>query len=254
MRPKRLLVLKDIRHVRPQCCSNPPTLNPTSGFGRVEKFGGLNSYLTGSPNSKLAVVLVCDIFGYEAPILRKLADKIAAAGFFAVVPDFFYADPYVPAADGSFDSLPAWLKVHGTEKGFEDVKVVIEALQNKGVSAVGAVGFCWGAKVVVELSKGDSVQAAVLAHPSFVTVDDIKAVKVPISILGAEIDRMSSPEVVNQFEEALAYKKEIKSHVKIFPKVSHGWTVRYDASNEEAVKPAEEAHKDMLEWFANYVK
>ncbi|KAK9903081.1 hypothetical protein M0R45_001222 [Rubus argutus] len=237
----------------PQCCSNPPTLNPTSGSGHVEKLGGLDSYLTGSSDSKLAIVLVSDVFGYEAPNLRKLADKVAAAGFFVVVPDFFYGDPYVPAADGSL-SIFDWLKGHGTDKGFEDVKVVIEALKSKGVSAIGAVGFCWGAKVVVELAKGDFIQAAVLAHPSLVTVDDIKAVKVPISILGAEIDQMSPPEVVKQFEEVLIAKAEIKSHVKIFPKVSHGWTVRYDVSDEAAVKPAEEAHQDMLQWFLNHVK
>lgn len=47
----------------PQCCSNPPTLNPTSGSGHVEKLGGLDSYLTGSPDSKLAIVLVSDIYG-----------------------------------------------------------------------------------------------------------------------------------------------------------------------------------------------
>jgi len=238
----------------PQCCSNPPTLNPTSGSGHVEKLCGLDSYLTGSSDSKLAIVLLSDIFGYEAPNLRKLADKVAAAGFFVVVPDFFYGDPYVPAPDGSFDTLPDWLKGHGTEKGFEDVKVVIEALKSKGVSAIGAVGFCWGAKVVVDLAKGDFIQAAVLAHPAFVTVEDIKAVKVPISILGAEFDHLSPPEVVKQFEEVLITKSEIKSHVKIFPKVSHGWTVRYDVSDEAAVKPAEESHQDMLDWFLNHVK
>ncbi|XP_040374053.1 endo-1,3;1,4-beta-D-glucanase-like [Rosa chinensis] len=97
----------------PQCCSNPPTLNPTSGFGHVEKLGGLDSYLTGSPNSKLAIVLVSDIYGYEAPNLRKLEDKVAAAGFFVVVPNFFYGDPYVPPADGSHGGLPTWLKGHG---------------------------------------------------------------------------------------------------------------------------------------------
>lgn len=32
----------------------------------------------------------------------------------------------------------------------------------------------FSAKVVVELAKGDFIQAAVLAHPSFVTLDDIK--------------------------------------------------------------------------------
>ena len=49
-------------------------------------------------------------------------------------------------------------------------------------------------------------------------------------------------------------ESQIKSHVKIFPKVSHGWTVRYDVSDEAAVKAAEEAHQDMLQWILNYVK
>jgi dienelactone hydrolase len=42
--------------------------------------------------------------------------------------------------------------------------------------------------------------------------------------------------------------------VKIFPKVAHGWTVRYDVEDEAAVKSAEEAHGNLLEWFAKYVK
>lgn len=42
--------------------------------------------------------------------------------------------------------------------------------------------------------------------------------------------------------------------MKVFPKVAHGWTVRYEVGNEEAVKKAEEAHKDLLEWFSKHVK
>ena len=42
--------------------------------------------------------------------------------------------------------------------------------------------------------------------------------------------------------------------MKIFPKVAHGWTVRYDVEDEAAVKTAEEAHGNLLEWFAKYVK
>ncbi|KAK9933505.1 hypothetical protein M0R45_020702 [Rubus argutus] len=216
----------------PQCCSNPPTLNPSSGSGHVEKLAGLDSYLTGSPDSKLAILLIADIFGYEAPLLRKLADKVAAAGFFVVVPDFFYGDAFPGDGPvGNSSALPIWLKEHIP------------------------VCFCWGAKAVVELAKHDDfLHAAVLCHPSFVTVDDCKAVKVPISILGAEIDPISPPEVVKQFEEVLTARPEIKSHVKIFPKVQHGWTVRYNAEDEAAVKCAEEAHQDLLEWFVSHVK
>ncbi|CAN6548088.1 unnamed protein product [Malus baccata var. baccata] len=235
-----------------QCCSNPPTLNPSSGTGHVENLGGLDSYVTGSPHSNLAVLLVSDIHGFEAPKLRNLADKVAAAGFFVVVPDFFDKDPYAP--DDANRPFDVWKIDHHPDKGFEAAKPVLEALKSKGVSAIGAAGFCWGAKVVVELAKLPLIQAAVLCHPAVVTVDDFKEVKVPISILGAEIDQMCPPEVVKQFEEVLTAKPEVKSHVKIFPKVAHGWTVRYNVEDKAACKAAEEAHQDLLEWFLNHVK
>ncbi|KAM1103931.1 hypothetical protein ACFX1X_012633 [Malus domestica] len=222
-----------------ECCSNPPALNPSSGSGHVEKLGGFDSYVTGSPDSRLSVLLVHDAF-----------DKIAAAGFIVVLPDFFNGDPF----NGDHASIPVWRKTHAPEKTIEDAKLVIEALRSKGVSAIGAAGFCWGTKGVIDLAKHDFIQAAVLCHPSSVTLDDIKAVKVPISVLGAEIDQMYPPEVIKQFEEVLTAKPEIKSHVKIFPKVVHGWTLRYDDEDEAAVKAAGEAHQDLLGWFLEHVK
>ncbi|XP_015888252.2 endo-1,3;1,4-beta-D-glucanase-like [Ziziphus jujuba] len=239
----------------PQCCSNPPVLDSSCGAGHVEKLGGLDSYVTGSPDSKLAILLISDVFGYDAPNLRKLADKSAAAGFFVVVPDFLHGDPYViKNPERRLEGFDVWFKDHGTDKGAVEAKSVIEALKSRGVSSVGAAGFCWGAKVVIELAKTDIIQAAVLLHPSFVTNEDINEVKVPISILGAEIDIMCPPEVVKQFEAVLAGKSGAEFLVKIFPKVEHGWTVRYDVGDEEAVKKAEEAHQDLLEWISKYVK
>ncbi|XP_038991253.1 endo-1,3;1,4-beta-D-glucanase-like [Hibiscus syriacus] len=235
----------------PQCCSSPPTLDAASGAGHVENLAGFNTYVSGSLQSKLAVLLVSDVFGYEAPNLRKLADKVAAAGFYVVVPDFFYGDPYF--SDKPDRPLTAWIKDHEPVKGFEDAKPIIDALKSKGVSSIGAAGFCWGAKVVVELSKVALIQAVVMLHPSFVTVDDIKGLKVPIAILGAEIDKMSPPELVEQFGEILK-ANEVDSFVKIFPKCSHGWTVRYDANDPTAAACANEAHKDMLDWFTKYAK
>ncbi|KAH9765330.1 DLH domain-containing protein [Citrus sinensis] len=232
----------------PQCCANPPTLNPTAGGGHVENLGGLNAYVNGSPHSKLAVLLVSDV--YDALNLRKLADKIAAAGFYVAVPDFLHGDPYVPNAGRT---LQDWIKDHGTDKAFEEAKPVIHAIKSKGITAIGAAGFCWGAKVAVQLAKREFIQAAVLLHPSFVTVDDIKAVEVPTAVLGAEFDQISPPDLLKQFEEVLTAKSEVDGYVKIFPKVSHGWTVRYNVEDKSAVKCAEEAHQDMLEWFAKYV-
>ncbi|KAI9108290.1 hypothetical protein K1719_020773 [Acacia pycnantha] len=100
-----------------------------------------------------------------------------------------------------------------------------------GALAIGAASFCWGAKCVVELAKSGMIQAAVLFHPSFVTVDDIKA----------EIDQYCPPELVKQFEEVLTAQLGDDCYVKVVPKVCHGWTARYNVEDEASVMAAEEA-------------
>jgi hypothetical protein len=48
----------------PQCCENPPTLNPAGGEGKVvDNFGGLTAYVAGAADSKAAVILISDVFG-----------------------------------------------------------------------------------------------------------------------------------------------------------------------------------------------
>ncbi|KAH1228795.1 Endo-1,3;1,4-beta-D-glucanase [Glycine max] len=112
----------------PECCSNPPVLNPNAGAGHVEKLGGLNSYLSGSPNS-IAIFLISDIYGYEAPNLRNIVDKVVAVGYYVIVPDFFHGDPYNP--ENASRSTPIWLKDHGRDKGSEATESIIEALKSK---------------------------------------------------------------------------------------------------------------------------
>ncbi|KAG7996266.1 hypothetical protein I3843_01G150300 [Carya illinoinensis] len=178
---------------------------------------------------------------------RKLEDKIAAAGFLVAVPDFFFGDPFVKFDDPQFDR-ESWGRAHHTGKGYEDAKPIIAALKSKGASAIGAAGFCWGGKVAVKLASSTDIKAAVLLHPSRVTEDDINDVKVPIAILGAEKDHFSPPEQLKHFGEKLSVKSEFDSFVKIFPCVAHGWTVMYKVEDESAVRGAEEAHLDMLNY------
>ncbi|KAJ0697972.1 putative dienelactone hydrolase, alpha/Beta hydrolase [Helianthus annuus] len=77
---------------------------------------------------------------------------------------------------------------------------------------------------------------------------NVLRVKVPTGILGAEIDKMSPPELIKEFEAALV-AKEVNSFVKIYPGVSHGWTIRYKDEDAAEVKCAQEAHQDLVEWF-----
>ncbi|GAU33451.1 hypothetical protein TSUD_380870 [Trifolium subterraneum] len=236
------------------CLENPPNLNSgIHGVGTVLELGGLQSYVTGPSHSKLALILISDVFGYEAPNLRKLADKVSQAGFFVVVPDLLYGD-YFDIHNPQFDRA-AWLEAHGMDKGCEDTKPVIAALRSKGFTSIGAAGFCWGGVAAVKLaSSSDDIQAAVILHPGAITDKEFNDVKVPIALLGAEIDTFFPLEKLKQAEELLSAKAELESFVKLYPGVTHGWTVRYNAEDEVAVKSAEEAHQDMLNWFIKYVK
>lgn len=237
----------------PHCFENPPTLNPSCGKGSVEVFEGLHTYITGPRDSKKAILLISDAFGYEAPNLRKLADKYADEGYLVLAPDFFYGDPALLGIVPNFD-IPKWRAAHTAEKGAEDALAIITALKNKGVSAVGAVGFCWGGEVVVRLAKHEIIQAGVVLHPGPLKVEHINEVKIPIALLGAEIDEYCPAEDIVQFGKILSAKPEVESYTKIFPGVNHGWALRYDTNDEFAVKSSEEALADTRNWLNKYIK
>ncbi|CAL5413290.1 unnamed protein product [Camellia sinensis] len=94
-----------------QCFENAPSLSSTCGSGNLQEIGGLKTNVTSPHDSKLAILLISDVFRYEAPNLRKLADKVAAKGFLVVVPDFLYGEPFDPNNPNmGWDS---WIKAHG---------------------------------------------------------------------------------------------------------------------------------------------
>ncbi|KAK7348264.1 hypothetical protein VNO80_22815 [Phaseolus coccineus] len=200
-------------------------LNASSGAGHVTNIGGLNSYVTGSPLAIFAILLVSDVFGYKAPLFRKLADKVAAAGFYVVAPDFFYDDPFDP--DNVTRPLPVWLQDHEPEKG----------------------------KTAIDVGKSKHVEAAVLLHPAYVEVNDIRGIKIPIAILGGQNDTITPPKLIKQFKQVLQdAKPKVAYEVKNFPNVGHGWTVRYDPNDPKAVKAADKAHRIMIDWFDKHLK
>jgi dienelactone hydrolase len=59
-------------------------------------------------------------------------------------------------------------------------------LDEFGVKRLGAVGYCFGAKYVVEgLAEGGCIDAGFIAHPSAIERDELRAVRKPLSIAAA---------------------------------------------------------------------
>ncbi|KAM0916208.1 hypothetical protein ACQ4PT_010301 [Festuca glaucescens] len=247
--PASRLVLPTLTRSHLSCLDNPPDLTAVGNEAGeiVHDLGGLQAYVMGSRSSTHAIVLASDYY----------ADQVADEGYLVVVPDLLHGDPYNDEAKIPFEE---WIKTHSPVEATEKTKALIAALKEQGMSAVGVGGYCWGAKVAVELSKSSEIEVVVILHPSLVTVDDMKGfmacseVQHPIEILGAELDGASPPPLLHQFEQALDQNKRIDNFVKIFPGVGHGFASRYDANDPFAVETAEEARKDMVTWFNKYLK
>ena len=127
---------------------------------------------------------------------------------------------------------------------------LVEALEGKGIRSVGLAGFCWEGKVAVLVGKQTGlVKAIVQNHPSFAEASNYAEVAVPISILGSPTDGLQ------QFKGLLKMrrKEHLKIYLKIFIGVQHGWTIRYDVNDKQAVKKANRAHRLMLKWFHKYL-
>ncbi|EFJ15446.1 hypothetical protein SELMODRAFT_173745 [Selaginella moellendorffii] len=233
------------------CCVPPAS----HFFDNSAESLGVRAYTNGAQGATEAVILVSDIFGWSSPLLRKLADKVAAAGYLVVVPDLLNNDPFKPAESGSpYATFPAWIKNHEPPKSIQQCKKIVALLKSKGITSIGIAGFCWGAKVAALMGREDSVRAVVLLHPSFVTVDDMREIRAPVAILAAEVDQRTPAAVIEESRAILASRAEVESFIKFFPGASHGWTVRYDVTNSRAVAQAEEAHQDMLSWFWRFLK
>ncbi|KAL7229481.1 hypothetical protein ACSBR2_008066 [Camellia fascicularis] len=45
-----------------QCFENPPSLSSICGSGNLQEIGGLKTYVTGPQDSKLAILLISNVF------------------------------------------------------------------------------------------------------------------------------------------------------------------------------------------------
>ncbi len=173
-----------------------------------------------------------------------IADQFAKAGYYTIIPDILDGDPAVVGKT----NIVEWLANHSPEKVRKISDVVIDRLIAHKLKFIGAVGLCFGAKYVVLYLRTDKIQAGAIAHPSFVTIDEVAAIKHTLLINAAETDQTFTLELRAQTEARL---KEIGARyfLTFGSGISYGFMIHGDESNPVVKFSKDKALADQITWL-----
>lgn len=238
--------------------SNLPAACCAKGFrhtgathGKLIDLNGIETYVVGQPSNKLVLILT-DVFGHKFNNNQLLADQFSDNGYFVVMPDLFTGDPVSPTPAEGFDLRADWLPNHMPSTTRPIVDKVVEGIKKEySPEYIATVGYCYGAKYVVQLLGEGSVQSGAICHPSFVEMDEIKAIKGPLFIAAAETDEIFPAEARHATEATL---KELGARyfITVASGVQHGFAVRGDPTDKVAKFAKERAFCDIVAWFNEF--
>ncbi|KAK3674089.1 hypothetical protein LTR78_005936 [Recurvomyces mirabilis] len=205
-----------------------------------------------------AIVYFTDIFGLQLVNNRLLADSLARAGYFVVLPDLFRADP-VPAdalsdPNSSFN-MTEWRTRHPITQTEEIIDHAITAVRTGfNASHVAAVGYCFGGRFVARhLATGGGVDVGFAAHPSSTTADEWNAVVGPISLAFGELDGSNTPENRTNIEGIFSAGNK-SFQTSLYAQAEHGFAVRTNLSVPLKAFAQESAYWQAVRWFDAWVK
>lgn len=228
--------------------------------GREDKIGGLDSYVTGD-NSRTAVLVIHDLFGWKFPNIRLLADHYAKGIDATVyVPDFFGGEvlDWDTILSGDFTKLdlPNFMKRNGRHVREPEILQIARILRSK-FDRVCAIGFCYGGWAVFHLGSRQHqpalVDCMVAGHPSFLTQEDIDDVRVPVQILAPEFDQMYTAELKLHTFHALP-KLGLPFDYRHFPKVGHGCLIRGSRKLEGEQDAIIQGRKAAIHWCSTFLR
>jgi dienelactone hydrolase len=156
---------------------------------------------------------------------------------------------YPPVTEEQKTALYTWFRTRTPPTGAVKIpKILADIEAAYGPKTWGAVGFCWGGKLV-SLTSGPKTpfKATCQAHPGMIDAADAAKITVPTCMLASEDE---SVEEVKEWEEAL----KVEKLVEVFPDQVHGWmSARGDLEDEKVRGEYERGYKIFLEFFAKFL-
>ncbi|KAG7525662.1 hypothetical protein JOB18_030294 [Solea senegalensis] len=226
------------------------------GLGQEVQIEHIKAYLVKpSTESDKAVIVIQDIYGWQLPNTRYMADMLAANGYIAVCPDFFDGkEPWSSSHDWS--KFQEWLEEKKPTNITKEVDVVLRFLKEQcRANHIGAVGFCWGGIATHYLAlQYPEVKAAVSVYGIIREKEDSYELKSPTLFIFGEKDVIIPLDQVSALEAKLKEKCTVDYQVKIFPGQTHGFVHRKREDINPTDKPSIQlARTDMLNWLSKYM-
>lgn len=219
------------------------------------------------------MIFLTDIFGYDLPNTRLLADEYAKAGFYVYVPDILSGDalpidllqniePRLADKEqaGLVDTvkntaitttrLYPWVARHTEAVTLPIVQHAVDEVRKiPGTGKLGAVGFCFGGRYAILMAHG-KVDAAYACHPSLVAVPgDFEAVTKPLSIAVGTKDSLLDDASNDKIKEVLDKKTDVTTEVVKYQDQVHGFSLRGDWSSDKDKKAMDDALQQGINWF-----
>ncbi|CAG5895869.1 unnamed protein product [Menidia menidia] len=190
------------------------------GLGQEVQIEHVKAYVVKpTTTSDRAIIVIQDIFGWQLPNTRYMADMLAA-------------------------------------NGYTEVDAVLKFLKEQcGANRIGVVGFCWGGIATHYLAlQYPEIKAGVSVYGLVREGEDRFGLKSPTLFIFAEKDEVIPLQQVQVLEAKLKEKCSVDYEVKIFPGQTHGFVHRKREDINPADKPyIQEARADMLNWFNKYM-
>lgn len=179
----------------------------------------------GSATSKTGILFVYDVFGYTPQTLQG-ADILSETSF-VVVPDFFEGNAAKKewfARDteekrqnienfmkSRTDPGPSVTRITGADGIMAELKALYPEM------TWGAIGYCWGGKIVSLTSgEGSPFKAAVQTSPARLSEDDAKRTRIPMAVLASKDEDAA---LVKAYGENL----DVPAHIETWSNSIHGW-------------------------------
>ncbi|KZT70790.1 alpha/beta-hydrolase [Daedalea quercina L-15889] len=236
--------------------------------GKIEHIGGVECYVAephGAHSQAKGILFLTDAYGHKFVNNQLLADDYARNGFHVVMPDLFHNDavPSFVPPDASisreeFDVL-AWVGRHPPETVGRTVAQVITALQERGTRKLAGLGYCFGARIAIDLSFVDAISVCVVSHPSLWKVpDDIERYlvesKAPLLINSCEADEMFPKEAQENADAILGGGRFRPGYERTYWQgCGHGFAVRGDMRNPNVRAGKEGAFKATIEFLRKHL-